>query len=449
MDARNPRYFADSDGRTLLLAGSHTWATIQEAGPEDPPAPFDWAGWLAFLTGHGHNFTRLWTWENAKWGSWYDGDYYFEPLPWARTGPGLARDGKPRFDLTRFDDDFFTRLRSRVIDSRDNGIYASVMLFQGWSAGNKPFDSWSRSNPVRQGPNPWYGHPFSAPNNVNDIDASPPSGEGDDWVHTLRFPSSLALQEAYVRKVVDTVADLDNVLYEISNESDGCAENTAWQYHMINVVHEYERARGGMVHPVLMTAQYPRPHNAALFASPADAVSPFRWSHRGDDRWQDEPPADYRGKVIISDTDHLWGVGGDSDWVWRTVMRGHNVLYMDTWGYTHFELRGPEPDHAARRALGRAAHLAQVVDLGQTEPHPDLASSGFVLARPGSDYIVYDPHGDRLLIDLSDAEGDFATVWMDPERDRETPGETLVGGGTRQALPPETGTPWVLRASRV
>ena len=28
-----------------------------------------------------------------------------------------------------------------------------------------------------------------------------------------------ALQEAYVRKVVDTVNDLDNVLYEISNES--------------------------------------------------------------------------------------------------------------------------------------------------------------------------------------------------------------------------------------
>ena len=35
--------------------------------------------------------------------------------------------------------------------------------------------------------------------------------------------------QAYVRKVVDTVNDLDNVLYEISNESTGSTANTNWQ----------------------------------------------------------------------------------------------------------------------------------------------------------------------------------------------------------------------------
>jgi hypothetical protein len=30
-----------------------------------------------------------------------------------------------------------------------------------------------------------------------------------------------ALQEAYVRKVIDTVQDLPNVLYEVANESSG------------------------------------------------------------------------------------------------------------------------------------------------------------------------------------------------------------------------------------
>ena len=30
-----------------------------------------------------------------------------------------------------------------------------------------------------------------------------------------------AIQEAYAKKVIDTVNDLDNVLYEISNESNG------------------------------------------------------------------------------------------------------------------------------------------------------------------------------------------------------------------------------------
>ncbi len=132
----NPRYFADTSGKAILLAGSHTWATLQEAGPVDPPDPFDWQGWLEFMVDHDHNFMRLWTWENAKWGSWWDGDYYFTPIAWARTGPGLARDGKPRFDLTRFDEDWFGRLRSRVIDLRERGIYTAVMLFQGWSGGD-------------------------------------------------------------------------------------------------------------------------------------------------------------------------------------------------------------------------------------------------------------------------------------------------------------------------
>ena len=30
-----------------------------------------------------------------------------EPQPWPRTGSGEAIDGKPRFDLDRFDDSYF------------------------------------------------------------------------------------------------------------------------------------------------------------------------------------------------------------------------------------------------------------------------------------------------------------------------------------------------------
>jgi len=46
------------------------------------------------------------------------------------------------------------------------------------------------------------------------------------------------LQEAYVRKVVDTVNEFDDVLFEISNESR--PESCAWQYHMIKFIKNYE-----------------------------------------------------------------------------------------------------------------------------------------------------------------------------------------------------------------
>jgi len=447
VDRRNPRYFADRDGRVILLAGSHTWATIQEAGPADPPDLFDWNGWISFMVDRGHNFQRLWTWENAKWGSWYDGDYFFEPLAWARTGPGQAADGKPRFDLTRWDEQFFTRLRERTIDSRDHGIYAAIMLFQGWSDGDKPFESWTPDNPVKQGPNPWHGHPFAAANNINDIDGSAPGGNGDGWVHTLRNARVLALFEAYVRRVLDTVGDLDNVLYEIGNEFDGTAANTAWQYHMIEFTREYQLQRWGSARPILMTAQYPNTNNVVLFASSAEAISPMNWHRRGTDRWKDEPPAEYRGKVVVCDTDHLWGVGGNADWVWRTVTRGHNLLYMDTWGYTHFELRGPELDEGARSALGAAVALAGEFDLGETFPHPELASTGFALAKPGSHYLVYQPYADRFMLDLSDAPGSFATSWRHPETGDQQPGAPVTGGRTVHFVPPAA-NPWLLLVRR-
>ncbi len=447
VDPRNPRYFTDASGRTQLLAGSHTWATLQEAGPEDPPEPFDWPGWLAFMARHGHNFMRLWIWENAKWGSWYDGDYYFEPLPWARTGPDLARDGKPRFDLTRYDQEWFERLRSRVRDCRDRGIYVAVMLFQGWSGGDKPFDSWSGDNPVSQGPNPWHGHPFCIDNNVNGVDASPADGTGREWVHSLRFPRVVELQEEYVRAVIDTVSDFDNVLYEIGNEHDGTPENTAWQYHMTNVVHEYERSAKSAVHPVLMTAQYPGADNQMLYASPAEAVSPMGWHRAGTQHWQQEPPAEYLGKVIVSDTDHLWGVGGTADWVWRTFTRGHNMLYMDPWGYSHFELRGPEGDPGARQAMGLAVALSRRIDLSHFLPRPDLVSTGFALASPGDGYVVYKPEGLRCQLDLRDSDAAFELEWLHPTDAVSTRANRFAGGRVVHLVAPDGGA-WVANVSR-
>ena len=55
------------------------------------------------------------------------------PQPWPRSGPGTAKDGKPKFDLDSFDQAYFDRLRERVIAAGIEGIYASVMLFEGFS----------------------------------------------------------------------------------------------------------------------------------------------------------------------------------------------------------------------------------------------------------------------------------------------------------------------------
>ncbi len=47
------------------------------------------------------------------------------PLPYARTADG-------RFDLTRFDQAFFDRVRGCAVEAGERGMYVSQMLFNGW-----------------------------------------------------------------------------------------------------------------------------------------------------------------------------------------------------------------------------------------------------------------------------------------------------------------------------
>ncbi|NIQ98881.1 MAG: DUF4038 domain-containing protein, partial [Gemmatimonadales bacterium] len=236
----NPRYFTDSSSKAVYLTGSHTWRNLVDLGPSDPPATFDYEGYLDFMAERHHNFMRLWTREQSRSKKREEGPVaYAAPLPWARTGPGEALDGKPKFDLTRFNQEYFDRLRVRVKEAGERGIYVAIMLFQGHTV--QMYEPW-----------PWLGHPFNRANNINGIDGDPGDHEHGTLVHTLAIPAVTRLQEAYVRKVIDTVNDLDNVLYEIGNEIG--PYSTQWQYHLISYIKGYEASKSRQ-HPVGMTFQ--------------------------------------------------------------------------------------------------------------------------------------------------------------------------------------------------
>jgi len=283
----NPRYFADRAGRAVWLTGSHTWANFQERGVKGKTPDFDYDAYLDFLQRHGHNFIRLWAWEHAQWMQFVEKDVpvRYEPLAYQRTGPGNALDGKPRFDLTTFNEEYVRRLRKRVEKAGDRGIYVGVMLFQGFSLDKR------RGN-AEQG-NAWHGHPFNSANNVNGINGNPSGDDTGREVHELRVPEVTRLQEAYVRKVIDTAGDLDNLLWEVGNECH--AGSVAWQYHTTGFIKEYE-STWPMQHPVGMTGA---PIGAKeLLASPADWISP------PGKPWLTAPPPNDGTKVILVDTDH-------------------------------------------------------------------------------------------------------------------------------------------------
>lgn len=433
----NPRYFTDGSGKAIYLTGSHYWYNFQDGENRTKIIPFDYDLYLDFVKKHNHNFIRMWMWEQAAWAPWTKDKILFDPLPYERMGPGKAVDEGLKFDLTKFNQVYFDRLRSRVIAARDRGIYVSVMLFQGFSIETKGENKG----------NPWKGHPFNLANNVNGISGDPNGdGEGKE-VHTLSVPAVTRLQEAYVRKVVDTVNDLDNVLWEISNESH--SESTDWQYHMIDYIHNYERGKSRQ-HPVLMTAQGPGGNNTVLFNSPAEAISP-----NSGGGYEDNPPAANRSKVIISDTDHLWGIGGNHSWVWKSFLRGPNPIFMDPYISEEYQNHPSKPEwEPIRKNMGYTLTYANKMNLASMVPSGYLASTGYCLANPGAEYLIYLPLSDNRVLrwfsrliranekvtaDLTAASGALEVEWFDPKTGETKNGGTITGGATRSFTAPFSG----------
>ena len=420
----NPRYFTDDGERAVYLTGSHTWDNLQDMGDTAPPPAFDFDAYLGFLTKHHHNFIRLWRWELVSWDTKANNEKTAKrlvtaPHPWIRTGPGLALDGRPKFDLQRFDPAYFQRLRSRVTAARDRNIYVSVMLFEGWG--------------LQHVAEAWKAHPFHAENNLNGLNGDA-DGDGRGLeVHTLQVPAVTRAQEVYVREVIDTVNDCDNVLYEIANESG--AYSTEWQEHFIRFIHDHEKTRAKQ-HPVGMTFQYARDSkqrgsNTNLLASPADWVSPNpdwgRFNYR-----TNPPPADGR-KVILTDTDHLWGIGGNADWVWRSFLRGLNPIFMDPYAQGVLQQGADAAWDPVRRAMGATRRLADRVNLAALTPRGEWASSGYCLADAGNEYLIYLPAGGELTADLTAASGELQVEWMHPVEGSLT-AVAPASGGARRAL---------------
>ena len=76
-------------------------AEKQAMGPFRVCPPVDYPAYLDFLDRCNHNFIRLWVWELASWNPWAKTQLSADPVPFLRTGPGSALDGKPKFDVTR------------------------------------------------------------------------------------------------------------------------------------------------------------------------------------------------------------------------------------------------------------------------------------------------------------------------------------------------------------
>lgn len=192
----NPHYFLWRGKATALITSAEHYGAV--LNPD-----FDYQTYLKALAADGMNYTRIFTGSYVeKSGAFGIQRNTLAPAadrflaPWVRSEtPGYAGGGN-RFDLDRWNPEFFTRLRSFVAEADKCGIVVEVTLFC------------SIYNDIG-----WSVNPLNSANHIN-------SEKLTDWrkLNTLDNGGLLARQEALTRKIIQELSGAENVFYEIQNE---------------------------------------------------------------------------------------------------------------------------------------------------------------------------------------------------------------------------------------
>ena len=441
----NPNYFKDASGEVLILTGSHTWNTLQDWGSHGSPQTLDFDAFVSFLVAHGHNFTQLWAMELPRICGLPSAadlapDLTVSPHPWQRTGPGTATDGGLKFDLTKFDQSYFDRLRTRTEILRNAGIYVGVYLFTGEFLNQFRCSS--------------DGYPFTGANNINAVDDGYDGGSQGIGAISMNAPNAItAFQDAYVEKVIDTLNDLPNVLWVVSEETP--KTSTWWNSHQISHIRAYESTKPYQ-HPIGYGAPVDVP-DSTLYESDADWVKPQIRISPANSCGNGNPIC----KVNVNDSDHSYfGMWNDTpqhnrNYAWQNFMSGNQVLFMDPYVlYYPREDRnkcvspvnaicsGPAPRwDNFRQNLGYILRYSRKLNLANVTPRRSLCSTGYCLAQTpaeGAEYLVYAPSGGPFTIDLSAMASSRTLVaeWFNPST-----GLTIAGGLIQSGSSSQTFTP--------
>ena len=119
---------------------------------------------------------------------------------------------------------------------------------------------------------------------------------------------------------------------------------------------------------------------------------------------------------------HILFMDPYDDPAWAPILAGQGVGVRDA--------------EACRRAMGHARRYAGRIDLAASRPAGELTSTGYCLAVPGREYLVYLPDGGEATVDLSAAQGRLSVEWTHPITGKITAGGEIDGGVKRTLKAP-------------
>jgi hypothetical protein len=405
----NPRYFLwRGKPAVLVTAGEHYGAVLN--------LDFDYLRYLDVLKAHRFNLTRIFSGAyrevpgsfNLKGNTLAPAPGRFV-CPWARSQSPGAADGGNKFDLAKWDEAYFARLKDFVRQAGNRGVVVELVLFCTM------YDD-----------KVWEASPMNGRNNVNGV-----GSVGKYEVYSGTEPSLLKAQQAVTRKLVTELNAFDNVYFEVCNEPyERGGLTKAWNNQIIAAVVETE---AGLPKKHLIAQGFERASAAITDLNPHVSVLNFHAEKPG------AVGLNYHHKRVIAFDET--GGSDRSDRKYRT--EGWEWLMAGGGVYDHldFSFTTDRPDGSAvplpegtpggggpelRRQLQvlkefiETFNFIRMAPADQTIKQTRITSSDastarpvvHALAEPGRAYAVYVNGGTQAELALELPTGSYKAEWV-------------------------------------
>ena len=426
----NPHYFLWRGKPTVLItSGEHYGAVLN--------LDFNYVKYLETLAADGLNLTRTFSGAYVEpAGAFNITSNTLAPAkgrficPWGRSDvPGYPNGGN-KFDLNKWDDAYFARLRDFVAQASRRGVVVEMNLFC-------PFYEESQ----------WRLSPQNAANNINNIGNVPRTN-----VYTLdKHGGLLAVHEAMTRKIVTELKDFDNVYYEICNEPYFGGVTLEWQHHIAGVIAETER-RLGVKHLISRNVA----NQKALITQTHLAVEIYNFHYASP---PDTVDMNYGLNMVIGDNET--GFKGTNDFHyrmegWEFILAGgglyNNLDYSfvagredGTFVYPKNQPGGGNPGF--RRQMNILARFINGFQFVKMKPDKATVRGPLpakvrvrVLSELGKQYAIYIVGGEKFDLRLDLPEGRYEASWLHPRTGDSQPAFNgkHAGGVLTLAIPDHT-----------
>jgi len=421
---QNPHYFLFRGKPTVLITSAEHYGAVLNLD-------FDYVPYLDELRANGFNLTRTFT-----------GTYVEDPTsfnitnntlapkpgrficPWARSSePGYANGGN-KFDLTKWDDAYFKRLKDFVRQAGRRGVAVELVLFCPY-----------------YGDREWALSPLNARNNVNGI-----GNVHRTEVLTMKHKNLVSVQEAMVRKIVTELNEFDNLYYEICNEPYFGGVTLEWQEHIAKVIHETENSLPNK-HLIAQNIA----NGSVKIEKPNPLVSIFNFHYSNP---PDSVALNYHlNRVIAFDET---GFKGIQDRPYRTdgwefIIAGGGVYNNLDYSFTTshekgtFVLPKSQPGGGGpelRKQLKILKDFINSFDFIRMKPDNSVIKGGVpngatarALVEHGRAYAIYIKEGTQANLVVELPKGTYRAEWLNPRTGQIEKSERLQHAGGNATLP--------------